>query len=285
VAERVGIVYEVEGAQESAEAVDSLAGAATRAGEALETSGVAVTEFESSLSSATSSTQNFSALAQESTQRAMEFGQRLAAAASAVQGLASAFGADGDGAGLIARTAQSSVAFAQLGGMLGPGGALVGGIVGAVIPAFERLTASEDAARASAALLTQSLDTLIARTQSLYTAQAQQDRLSAGGGTIAEQSAFQQQADQRRQLIERALGGDPGAIRELRRLGLTGVSDRDPSAMDTLRSALGGGSATQLEDGERALLERLAEVAAERVVQRSALLGEAVERQTEQRLA
>jgi hypothetical protein len=33
------------------------------------------------------------------------------------------------------------------------------------------------------------------------------------------------------------------------------------------------------------LLERLAEVAAERVVQRSALLGEAVERQTEQRLA
>jgi hypothetical protein len=67
---------------------------------------------------------------------AIAFGQRLAAASNAVQGITSALGVEGQAAGLIGKITQTSVAMAQLGASFGPQGELVGGIIGAAIPAI-----------------------------------------------------------------------------------------------------------------------------------------------------
>ena len=67
---------------------------------------------------------------------AIAFGQRLAAASNAVQGITSALGVEGQAAGLIGKITQTSTAMAQLGASFGPQGELVGGIIGAAIPAI-----------------------------------------------------------------------------------------------------------------------------------------------------
>ena len=88
---------------------------------------------------------------------AIAFGQRVAAAGAAIQGLMSALGVEGQAAGLIGKITQTSTAMAQLGATLGPQGALVGGILGAAVPAMVELfnaterqaEAARDAARAA----------------------------------------------------------------------------------------------------------------------------------------
>ena len=76
---------------------------------------------------------------------AIAFGQRLAAASNAVQGITSALGVEGQAAGLIGKITQTSTAMAQLGATFGPQGALVGGIIGAAIPAIQALIGQTDA--------------------------------------------------------------------------------------------------------------------------------------------
>lgn len=73
---------------------------------------------------------------------AIALGQRLAAASNAIQGVTSALGVGGQTAGLIGRVTQTSVAMAQLGASFGPQGELVGGIVGAAIPAIGAVMAA-----------------------------------------------------------------------------------------------------------------------------------------------
>lgn len=68
--------------------------------------------------------------------KAIAFSQRLQAAAGAVNGLSAALGIDGRAAGLISSMAATTSQFAQLGQVLGPQGALVGGIVGSLLPAI-----------------------------------------------------------------------------------------------------------------------------------------------------
>lgn len=122
--------------------------------------------------------------ARESTQQAIQFTQRLSAAAGAVQGLASQIGLEGDAAGLIGRIASLTASGAELGGMFGPQGAIVGGITGlavSTLPAlFDALTATVpplqeveeetrdvaeamDAAAVSATSAAEALDTFIGR--------------------------------------------------------------------------------------------------------------------------
>lgn len=87
---------------------------------------------------------------QKATLDAISFTTKIAAAAGAVQGLATALGAEGGAVGLIGKLAQSAAAGAQLGAAFGPQGALVGGILGAAIPALQSLvSAQDDAAEAS----------------------------------------------------------------------------------------------------------------------------------------
>ncbi|UJR81492.1 hypothetical protein [Sandaracinus amylolyticus] len=83
---------------------------------------------------------DFARLAQESTAKAIDFTTKLAGAAGAVQSLTGALGVQGGAAGLLASMAASAAASAQLGGTFGPSGALVGGILGAAIPAISALS-------------------------------------------------------------------------------------------------------------------------------------------------
>lgn len=99
---------------------------------------------QASVAQATAQAQSASA------QQAIAFGQRIAGVANAVQGLVTQLGGQSRTAGLIGSIANTSVQFAQLGSALGPEGAVVGGIVGALIPALHELITSQDEATQSA---------------------------------------------------------------------------------------------------------------------------------------
>jgi hypothetical protein len=193
--EPVRLRYDIAGAQEGATLVLSLADAQRMFGQATQEAGQHLNEFEQDQQRANDGHEQFAQAAQESTQQAIALGQRLQAAASAVQGIAAAFGADGDAAGLIARTTQSSVAFAQLGGTLGPGGALVGAIVGAAIPALTQLMNAEEAAAEAARAHEAAITGVVAAAR----AQQLEGRRSAdvSAGTFGSDTSSEQLAAQR----------------------------------------------------------------------------------------
>lgn len=140
---RIRAVFEVEGAEQSAEAVERLAAAMRETGQT-EEAAVALEDLEASLAdaassarelqdasaSATGSAGDLGDVARESTQQAQLFAQRLSQAASAVGQLAGAIGIEGRTGTLIQRMAAMATGGAQLGGTFGPQGALAGGLVG-----------------------------------------------------------------------------------------------------------------------------------------------------------
>ena len=134
---------------------------------------------------------------------AIAFGQRLAAASAAVQGITSALGVEGQTAGLIGKITQTSTAMAQLGATFGPQGALVGGIIGAAVPAIQGLIQSfneqEEAQQrllASTAVLVESYDTILQRIRQVSSARAAESRISMGLGDAQEQQAAVTRAQQ-----------------------------------------------------------------------------------------
>jgi len=147
-------------------------------------------------------------------QSAIALAQRLSAATNAIAGMASSLGgADSGlarGAGLIGRLTASAAAGAQLGLVLGPQGALVGGILGAAIPALEafisaqeRADASSEAFRTSVEATARALETELGRLRE------REDALSGEFGDRATGSLTAQQrrsaatiAELERQLAE-----------------------------------------------------------------------------------
>ena len=135
---------------------------------------------------------------------AIAFGQRLAAAANAIQGVTSALGVEGQVAGLIGRVTQTSAAMAQLGASFGPQGALVGGILGAAIPAIQymsqQLNEQEQRIvdlRSAADGLVTSYDDILARMNQVNSERARGSRLGMGLGSETEQRAFLESAENR----------------------------------------------------------------------------------------
>jgi gas vesicle protein len=118
----IRIPVEVEGEEEAAAGIDRVADA--------------LDDLHESQGQTSQSTATLAAQQTAAATRAIEFGSKLAAAASAIQGITSALGIEGRAAGLIGSMTQTSVAMAQLGQQFGPQGAMVGGIVGAAIPAI-----------------------------------------------------------------------------------------------------------------------------------------------------
>lgn len=116
--------------------------------------------------------------------QAIAFGQRLQGVASAVQGLVSQFGGQSRTAGLIGASIQTSVQFAQLGAALGPGGALVGGITGALIPAISELIQMQDAAAESARALAREEEALTERHQRMSAERQAAVRAEVASGHI-----------------------------------------------------------------------------------------------------
>jgi hypothetical protein len=147
--------------------------------------------------------ENLSAQQTAAATSAIVFGQRLAAAANAIQGLTSALGIESETAGLIGRITQTSTAMAQLGQTFGPQGALVGGIIGAAIPAIQALSqqmhAQEEVIRQlreNADNLVESYDEILSRINRVNSERARESRVSMGLGTSAEQQAFVEQRQQ-----------------------------------------------------------------------------------------
>lgn len=219
-------------------------------------------------------TQTFAQQQQAAATQTIAFVQRLGAASAAVQQLASAFGGTGGTPGLISHIAQSTVSFAQLGAALGPGGAVVGGITGALIPAFDAMIHREDAAAAAARALSIDLRTAIGHASELAQQQALIARVSSGTGSATEQTGYLAQAQERQRLIQRALDGDVGSIHEVRRLGITGHADTGPSASSILFGT--ESRRATLTGQERELLTQLAQRASDRVVEATDYLTSAV---------
>jgi hypothetical protein len=171
----VRIRYTVEGTSEAHASVEQLAqafqqqlapatAAATGATEAYEQEIASlraqVTELRGEVDRGATSHAAMAGAARESTQRAIEFTQRLSGAASAVQSLSAQLGVQGGAAGLIGSLTASAAAGAQLGGTFGPQGALVGGILGAAIPAITMLIQRQDDATLAATRHAEAVTTL-----------------------------------------------------------------------------------------------------------------------------
>lgn len=121
-AEPIRIAVEFTGADEATRAAASVSGGLDTMSTRTESAAVAADRLAARQTAAATA--------------AIAFGQRLAAASNAVQGITSALGVEGQAAGLIGKITQTSVAMAQLGASFGPQGELVGGIIGAAIPAI-----------------------------------------------------------------------------------------------------------------------------------------------------
>ena len=200
-AEPIQIQVEFTGAQEAARAADTVS---TR----LDT-------MSDRTNAAARSAQELASRQTAAATAAIAFGQRLAAASNAIQGVTSALGVEGQAAGLIGKITQTSAAMAQLGATFGPQGALVGGILGAAIPAVQGLIQSfreqEEAQQQlliSTGVLVESYDTILQRIQAVSSARSRESRLAMGLGTTQEQEAAvtraQQAAEAATQTVARA---------------------------------------------------------------------------------
>lgn len=239
---RVRVVFEAVGGAAAAddasrfktavEGIPPAAGAAGASTDALEAKLAELQARVSTLQQAQqrqqATQQDFSRVATEATQKSIEFTSKVAAAAGAVQGLTSALGVQGQTAGLIGAMAGSAAAGAQLGAVFGPQGALVGGILGAAIPALAALAQEHDAAAEAAARQREQVDqlrqTLLAQRLEADIAGALSDPAMAGAilGSVPEDTLRQQRdlaAAQARAADERAsraraavgVGGGRGA--------------------------------------------------------------------------
>ena len=194
---------------------------------------------------------------------AINLGQRLAGASSAVQGLIGQLGGQSRTAGLIGATLQTSVQFAQLGAGLGPGGALVGGILGALIPAIRELISAQDDAAESARALQHEEEMLTERGQRMAEERREQVRLEVESGAILtlseeEISRATSLAAERRIEIYGQLQTVAGALRRAEEQGMDHTSGRFREWTEqaaTLRTELLDVTA-QINNLDRVTLER-----------------------------
>lgn len=166
---------------------------------------------------------------------AIQFTQRIQSAASAVTSLASALGAPNSTTGLIGHIAGTTAQFAQMGAAFGPQGAVVGGIIGAAIPAFTALSTWIDNTRSESIrlrdanqLVVESFDTVLARARSAREAQAQAQRLANGFGSLEEQRALRDTRRQEADAIQEAID------RNRRILGGAGSIDEQSGASNAI---------------------------------------------------
>lgn len=232
VEKNVAIVYTVEGVAESVQSQEQLEAALKQAKEALD----AQTEsFEEAMDQAWAVDRAQKALT-ESTERAGQQAlltqQRVTAFASGLGQLSAIIGTETEAGALLGRMAHFSSAGIQIGSIFGPGGAVVGGITGAVIPAmqslFEALEDVDSAQRrvtVSVDMQTESYAALLTQIRAVNRERNQTQTLSMGLGSIEEQeAAVQLQERTLHNLAEtaRALTAQPGTEQNLAALTAVG---------------------------------------------------------------
>lgn len=268
----VKIRIEIEGGEQARQAGEQIARSLAGIEAPARSAGEAVQRAERSVA-------DFSGGARESTQQAIMFTQRLAAAGAAVQSLASAFGSDNASAGLIAKFAQATASGAQLGAVFGPQGALVGGIVGAAIPAIETygrtllesLGAVDRVIEGNEALA-RSYRNAGASALSLLNAQRMTERLDRGEGTFDELYTRGAQREAGASLRARAIAGDESAIATLIGNGTISradvvdgfLSEAASRVLTRQASSLARGSATDFAAAQEAEQRRFDEAAERR---------------------
>jgi hypothetical protein len=128
----IRVVYELEGVEDATVDQASLEDALRRAGEAMG-------EQSEAAGRAEGSTRSLSGAATEAGLQAILTQQRISALASGLSGLGSAIGSDSELGSTLGRMGQLAATGVSLGSMFGPQGAVVGGIIGGAIPAFQSL--------------------------------------------------------------------------------------------------------------------------------------------------
>jgi hypothetical protein len=119
-------------AREAAQALEGVGGEAREASGSLE-------QYESSARGAAESSSGLSDAARESTQQTALLQQRLSALAGGLSGIGSILGTESELGSVVGRMGQFASTGLQLGMVFGPTGAVVGGILGAAVPALEGL--------------------------------------------------------------------------------------------------------------------------------------------------
>jgi hypothetical protein len=161
----VRVTYDVRGAREGAAAVDELKRATLEHGQATEGAGRSAEGYERAVGNVRGQVEQLKQ-SQEAANRAtvsagqgferlasngIQLAQRFAGVSNAVGSLANQLGGSGSGSAfsLVGSIASSVAQFASLGSMLGPGGAVLGGIVGLTTAVSNLIAEHADGARAA----------------------------------------------------------------------------------------------------------------------------------------
>lgn len=221
----VRIVYEIDGVEGAVTDQESLEGALQRTGEALGEQSERVERVESALGS-------LSDVATRSEQVQQRLHQQIQALAGGLSGLAGILGTESEAGALVGRMGQFASVGIQLGSIFGPGGAVVGGIVGGVIPALESLATSAERAASEEERLTAMVDTqavayddLLAAIRRVNAERSREQTLAMGLGSLEEQQAAVELQERTLQNLNRtaeALGRMAASEENLRALGAIG---------------------------------------------------------------
>lgn len=215
--DRVKFQITVEGSEEAARAFEQLGVKIEDAGDKAETASSQQKQLDDANKAAATSAINFTT--------------KLAGVANAVGELSALMGDSSSEAKLIGKIAATSAQMAQLGNMAGPQGALVGGIVGAMIPAFMALRDELESTRVDIASTINQFNELVnasntaAGRASAASARMQREAAEAHdrelrygtGGTQAERAAQYEEASARALAMERERGAVLARIEELNR--------------------------------------------------------------------
>jgi hypothetical protein len=154
---KVKIEYEVTGVEEASTAQQELEASLRDVQQVLDGSNARLAEYEQAQTDAADASDSLTAAAVEQGFKMGELRERVGSAVGALGTLSSMLGTDSDTGALLGRMSHFGQLGMQVGGTFGPQGAVVGGILGALIPALDELvvTTSEaaeelDAARAAA---------------------------------------------------------------------------------------------------------------------------------------
>lgn len=225
---RVRVVMEVDGVEAATDQQREMAQACDEAGRALSDQAREVAGLETRWETANNAFRQAAQGTQENVQAQMLLHQQVQALAGGLAGLSSIIGTNTEAGALVGRMGQMASVGLQLGSIFGPQGAIVGGIAGAVVPAFEAMIDAIAAAEEREHALTVTVDSqasaygdLLENIRAVNRERSQASILSMGLGSIEEQQAavdVQQGTLEQLQRTAQILLGQTGTEQNLRAL-------------------------------------------------------------------
>ncbi len=207
----VRIVYEVEGVEGAVTDQQSLERALGETGAALADQGDAFEAAGAQMGAMTD-------VATRSEQTMQRMHQQATALASGLNGLAAIRGTESEAGALVGRMGQFAAVGIQVGSVFGPAGAVVGGIVGAALPALGELAeslrdATDDSDDLTVSINSQATayDDLLESIRSVNRERNASQTLSMGLGSLEEQTAAVQAQERTLENIQATMDAIMGA--------------------------------------------------------------------------